>query len=111
MALITADQSPTCTSWARGESQCFPFYVYDEDGTNRRENITDWALAKFRKKYGTKLTKWDIFYYVYALLHHPVYRERYAENLKRELPRIPLADRRMTSPPTRRSGASWPICT
>ena len=42
--------------------------------------------------YGNKkITKWDIFYYVYGLLHHPGYRQRYAENLKRELPRIPLA--------------------
>src|SRR5688572_11897694 len=33
-------------------TQCFPFYVYDEDGSNRRENITDWALAQFRARYG-----------------------------------------------------------
>jgi predicted helicase len=73
-------------------SQCFPFYVYDEDGTNRRENITDWALKHFRDHYRNKrITKWDIFYYVYGVLHHPGYRERFAENLKRELPRIPLA--------------------
>jgi very-short-patch-repair endonuclease len=37
------------------------------------------------------ITKWDIFYYVYGLLHHPAYRQRYADNLKRELPRIPFA--------------------
>ena len=36
------------------------------------------------------MSKWDIFHYVYALLHHPQYRERYAENLKRDLPHIPL---------------------
>jgi len=36
------------------------------------------------------ITKWDIFYYVYGLLHHPEYRTRYADNLKRELPRIPF---------------------
>jgi predicted helicase len=36
------------------------------------------------------VNKWDIFHYVYAMLHHPVYRERYAENLKHDLPRIPL---------------------
>ncbi len=72
--------------------QCFPFYLYDEDGTNQRENITDWALDHFREHYGDKkITKWDIFYYVYGLLHHPGYRQRYADNLKRELPRIPLA--------------------
>lgn len=72
--------------------QSFPFYVYNEDGTNRRENITDWALERFRENYkDATISKWDIFYYVYALLHHPVYRERYAANLKRELPRIPFA--------------------
>ena len=71
--------------------QCFPFYFYDEDGTNRRENITDWALETFHAYYGEpNITKWDIFYYVYALLHHPTYRTRYADNLKRELPRIPM---------------------
>jgi predicted helicase len=76
----------------QGGSQCFPFYVYDEDGTNRHENITDWALEHFRKHYNEKrITKWDIFYYVYGVLHHHAYREKFAENLKRELPRIPLA--------------------
>lgn len=76
----------------QGGSQCFPFYTYDEDGTNRRENITDWALEQFSNQYQDKtINKWDIFYYVYAVLHHPFYRERYAANLKRELPRIPFA--------------------
>ncbi len=77
---------------AASSAQCFPLYSYDEDGTNRRENITDWALEHFREHYGDKkITKWDIFYYVYGVLHHPEYRTKYAENLKRELPRIPLA--------------------
>ena len=71
-------------------AQCFPYYTYAEDGSNKRENITDWALAQFREQYGETVTKWDIFHYVYAMLHHPVYRERYAENLKRDLPRLPL---------------------
>ncbi len=72
-------------------SQCFPFYTYDEDGNNRRENITDWALEQFRGHYqDDAITKWDIFHYVYGLLHHPDYRERYQANLKRELPRLPL---------------------
>ena len=74
-----------------GDSQCFPFYVYDEDGTNRRENITDWALQNFRTHYGDeRITKWDIFNYTYGLLHHPAYRERYAADLKRDLPHIPF---------------------
>lgn len=72
------------------QTQCFPFYTYDEDGTNRRENITDWSLQQYRNYYqDDSITKWDIFHYTYAVLHHPVYRERYAANLKRELPRIP----------------------
>ncbi len=75
----------------QGGSQCFPFYIYDEDGTNRRENITDWALAEFRKHYrDDTITKWDIFHYNYGLLHHPDYREKYEANLKRDLPRIPF---------------------
>ena len=72
--------------------QCFPFYKYDEDGTNRQENIPLSALVRFQSHYGDdKITRWDIFHYVYALLHHPGYRERFAANLRRELPRIPFA--------------------
>ena len=71
--------------------QAFPFYAYDEDGTNRRENITDWALQNFRAHYGDEtITKWDIFHSIYGLLHHPAYRERYAADLKRDLPHIPF---------------------
>jgi predicted helicase len=74
------------------QTQCFPFYVYNEDGSNRRENITDWALEQFQTHYNDKqISKWNIFYYTYAVLHHPKYREKYAANLKRELPRIPYA--------------------
>ena len=74
------------------KTQCFPFYTYDEDGTNRQENITDWALAQFRTHYGDDtITKWDIFHYNYAVLHHADYREKYQANLKRDLPHIPFA--------------------
>ena len=75
-----------------GDTQCFPLYTYALDGKIRRDNITDWALAQFRAKYGPDVTKPDIFHYVYALLHHPEYRARYKENLKRELPRVPLVE-------------------
>ena len=75
------------------KTQCFPFYTYGEDGTNRQENITDWALSEFRTHYADDiLTKWDIFHYTYGLLHHPAYREKYEMNLKRDLPHIPFAD-------------------
>jgi predicted helicase len=73
-----------------GDSQCFPFYTYDEDGGNRRENITDWALQEFQAQHGASVTKWDIFYYVYGVLHDPTYRTRFADNLKKDLPRIPI---------------------
>ncbi len=73
-------------------TQCFPFYTYAADGSNRQENLTDWALQQFRAHYHDEtIAKWDIFHYIYALLHHPAYREKYAANLRRELPRIPLA--------------------
>jgi predicted helicase len=68
-----------------GDSQCFPLYTYSLDGEHRSENVTPWAIEQF----GGELTREQIFYATYALLHHPTYRSRYAENLKRELPRIP----------------------
>jgi predicted helicase len=90
MLLATNVTSDRHLVGAGAAAQCFPYYIYDEDGSSQRENITDWALAQFRSKYGVEVNKWDIFHYVYALLHHPQYRERYRENLKRDLPRIPL---------------------
>ena len=88
---IVADMIPSLDFLEK--TQCFPFYSYDEDGTNRQENITDWALAEFRNHYGDDtITKWDIFHYNYGLLHHPDYREKYQMNLKRDLPHIPLTE-------------------
>ncbi len=84
---------PNLTITSIDGNQCFPFYTYDEDGTNRKENITDWALAQFRDHYGDDtITKWDIFHYNYAVLHHPDYREKYQANLKRDLPHIPFVE-------------------
>src|ERR1039458_4956398 len=72
-------------------AQCFPFYTYDEDGANPRDNITDWGLEHFRAHYKDQsITKWDVFHYLYAVLHHPIYRERYSANLQRDFPRIPF---------------------
>ncbi|HET7268510.1 MAG TPA: type ISP restriction/modification enzyme, partial [Oleiagrimonas sp.] len=89
-------------------SQYFPLYLYDEASPSRendndlftpeqgeaapsrRDAITDAGLAHFQAAYpGETLTKEDLFYYVYGLLHSPDYRERYAANLSKELPRIP----------------------
>src|SRR5690606_40119856 len=69
------------------------------DGYRRVDNITDATLARYREVYGASLpvsdseAKDDIFYAVYALLHHPTYRETYAADLQKMLPRIPLVER------------------
>ena len=89
--VLIANMIPSLDSLEK--TQCFPFYTYDEDGTNRQENITDWALSEFRTHYNDDtITKWDIFHYNYGLLHHPSYREKYEMNLKRDLPHIPFAE-------------------
>ena len=62
------------------------------DGYRRVDNITDATLASYREHYGDSgITKEDIFFYAYALLHHPEYRERYEDDLKKMLPHIPRA--------------------
>ena len=62
------------------------------DGYRRVDNVTDATLAAYREHYGDAgITKEDIFFYVYALLHHPEYRERYEDDLKKMLPHIPRA--------------------
>ncbi|MDV2453422.1 DEAD/DEAH box helicase [Xanthomonas hortorum] len=88
-----------------GDSQCFPLYLYDEaaqqsdgglfasesgHGPRRRDAITDAGLAHFTSVYPDEsISKEDLFYYVYGILHSTDYRERYADNLSKELPRIP----------------------
>ncbi|WP_347046660.1 type ISP restriction/modification enzyme, partial [Bacteroides fragilis] len=91
-----------------GKSQCFPLYRYEENKnqegtlfddteTNRyirRDCITDWILKEVRNRFGGSraITKEHIFYYVYGLLHSKQYRERFADDLKKSLPRIPIVD-------------------
>ena len=73
-----------------GDSRCLPLYSYNEKD-ECIENITDWGLEQFRRHYtDKKIKKADIFNYVYAVLHNPAYRKKYALNLKREFPRIPF---------------------
>lgn len=71
-------------------SQYFPRYVYDLETGERRDAITETSLERFTAFYpGETISKEDVFYYVYGVLHSPDYRERYADNLGKELPRIP----------------------
>ncbi len=74
-----------------GAGQCFPRFRFNNEG-DQIDNITDWALDQFRTQYAghASITKDAIFHYVYAVLHDPLYREKYAQNLKREFPRIPF---------------------
>jgi len=74
-------------------AQCFPLYLYGADGT-RRSGIQDSTLTAFRTHYGEQgaaITKEAIFHYSYGVLHSPQYREAFANNLLKELPRIPFA--------------------
>lgn len=92
------------------KTQCFPLYWYEEnkhvqqqnlfaeensERWVRRDGITDWMLKEVRSRFaGAKnLTKEDIFYYVYGLLHSPDYRARFADDLRKALPRIPIMER------------------
>jgi len=79
------------------KTQTLPLYRYEMG--QKLENITDWALKQFTAQYADeigkgksarKITKEGIFQYCYAVLHDPLYREKYAQNLKREFPRIPF---------------------
>ena len=90
-------------------TQCFPLYWYEEnknkqktlfddnpdDDYIRHDGITDWILKEVRSRYGgaKNITKEMIFYYVYGLLHSKDYRERFAADLKKSLPRIPIVEK------------------
>jgi len=62
--------------------------------SRRGDNITDATLRSYQAAYGLEVTKDDVFYYVYALLHSPEYRTRYGADLKKSLPHIPLVSSR-----------------
>ena len=75
-----------------GDTQCLPMYRYTEEG-GRVSNITEWGLRQFREHYGDgRISAEDIFAYTYAVLHDPVYREKYAVDLLRDFPRLPFYD-------------------
>lgn len=107
-ALVTDSIPDLNLAPGMGGYQCFPLYIYDDETEQgedtqgdifseseplkrkRRDAITDEGLAHFQVAYsGEQISKRDVFYYVYGLLHSSDYRERYADNLSKELPRIP----------------------
>jgi predicted helicase len=89
-----------------GDTQCFPLYYYeerqkqspslfDEAGESeyiRRDGVSDFILERAKAMYGKTVTKEDIFYYVYGFLHSPEYRVKFANDLKKMLPRLPLVE-------------------
>ena len=91
-----------------GDTQCFPLYYYEEQDKQsptlwdyaseikseyiRRDGVSDFILERAKKQYGKNVTKEDIFYYVYGILHSPEYRTTFANDLKKQLPRLPLVE-------------------
>ena len=78
-----------------GDTQFFPRWVYQKSSTRgdyeRISNINEEALWKFKARLGTEdVMEDEVFHYVYAVLHHKSYRTKYATNLSKEAPRIPL---------------------
>ena len=102
-SVLMVDTMPDLNFQSAG-TQCFPRYRYEQANDKQRglfddtpalrqiDNITDTALKKFRVHYGTnKISKDEIFDYVYGVLHAPDYRKHFANDLSKELPRIPMA--------------------
>ncbi|GAA8382482.1 hypothetical protein HpNP34_08670 [Helicobacter pylori] len=75
-----------------GDANAYPLYYYDDLG-NRYNAISGWALNLFRKHYGdNSITEEEIFYYIYAILHHKGYLEKYKNSLTKEVPRVALSE-------------------
>lgn len=108
-ALMSEAIPELCVAAMKGGTQCFPRYLYDGEAQaagddpqgslyaaapapapGRRDALTDEGLAHFQAAYpGEAITKDDLFHYVYGLLHSEDYRARFADNLSKQLPRIP----------------------
>ena len=87
-------------------TQCFPLFFFEENNTKqkglfdtdesqkyvRRDAISDFILERSKQQYGKTVTKEDIFYYVYGFLHSNEYRETFANDFKKMLPRLPLVE-------------------
>ena len=120
IAVTTDSRKPSPPFIARGlvdlnftwSTQVFPRYIWEPtslpdgginldaledssdiiDGYRRLDNITDATLERYRAAYGGEVNKDDIFFSAYALLHHPSYRDTFASDLTKMLPRIPLVE-------------------
>jgi predicted helicase len=111
-AALMTEALPDLATWGSSSGQFFPRWTFekvdggqeslmdatqgdvDEWGYRRVDNITDGIQAVYRGAFGGQVTKDDVFFYVYGVLHSPQYRTTFAADLKRMLPRIPLAGSR-----------------
>lgn len=95
----------TYVKTGNGGTQCFPLYYYEQrekveqnlfdnekDEYIRHDGITDFIFNQAKELYGNKVTKEDIFFYVYGFLHLPKYRQEFSADLKKSLPRLFLVD-------------------
>ncbi|MFN9177024.1 MAG: DEAD/DEAH box helicase [Dolichospermum sp.] len=103
--------------------QCFPLYTYEKQSElgslfatatteqyTKKENIPDSILKEYQQKYEDKtISKEDIFYYIYGVLHSPEYKQRFASDLKKMLPRIPFTADFWTFSKAGRELAYWHI--
>ena len=96
--LIT-DVTPDLNMMDAG-TQCFPLYWYEEGEADlfkktvvRHDGVSDWVQQLAERQYRATVGKEEIFYYVYGYLHKQDYREAFAADLKKSLPRIPLVER------------------
>jgi predicted helicase len=99
--------------------QGFPLFSYekaehggifessDDKDYVKKENIPDSIMAKFRMAYDTKISREDIFYYVYGILYSPEYKQRFESDLKKMLPRIPFAQNFWAFSSAGRELAQW----
>lgn len=88
------------------KGQCFPLYYYEENTSVqkglfdndseeqyiKRDAISDFIYERAKQQYGKSVSKEDLFYYVYGFLHSKEYRETFANDLKKMLPRLPLVE-------------------
>lgn len=110
---LMAQDIPDLSFWGSGSGQFFPRFTYvmpdSDDGTldfatgedaldrwgyRRVDNVTDAALRHYRAALGDDITKDDIFFFVYGLLHSSNYRNQYAADLRKMLPHIPTPESR-----------------
>jgi len=80
----------------RGSESLFPLYLYPSTASPdmfhqaRQPNLAAWLLPKLAAAYGFTPTPEDVLAYIYAVLYSPTYRQKYAQELRTDFPRVPF---------------------